>query len=315
MQGVSARSPVRSSDKALIEAANLAYHEAEASLYDASHPEILRCERTNWEVFSRRYLSNRNRPISVLDVGAGTGFVGSVLAEHLTSEDVYVGCDISREMLARLEDNMREATCAVLTVVAPADSLPFSGASFDVIVINSALHHVLDPIAALHEISRVLKPSGTFACMHEPNIRFAESPFSRAVARFSSFVASRLDRSARPPKSRPDYGPVFAHVNERLVVHGIIDTPLSTTEIQALVDVHSPTARGKYEVVGFDPYDWTKTVFHGWQKLEMKTYNQLGKLDPTAFLWRRTAERILGVLRPRAGSLFSLVFRRPRQLG
>ena len=60
------------------------------------------------------------------------------------------------------------------TVVAQAEDLPFDDASIDVVLMNAVLEHVEDPDACFAEISRVLKPGGSFVgyvafmeCFHE----------------------------------------------------------------------------------------------------------------------------------------------------
>lgn len=299
----------RTTDRHLIEAANIAYHEVEAELYDASHPEILWCERPHWEEFVKRYLSGERSAVTIIDIAAGTGFVGTVLAAQLRQGDRYVATDISREMLDKLCATLSPTPFAVETVVALADRLPLADGTADIVVINSALHHFPDTPGALREARRVLKPGGLLAVMHEPNIRFARSAFFRQVARFASVAASRFDPKG-PMEARPDYGQVFEHVNRRLTDQNLIREPLPQAEIQALVDVHSPTARGRYEEAGFDPMTWGGE-FRGWTVERFETYNFLGKLDPSARLWRRIAERILWRVAPHYGSLFSLVLRKP----
>ncbi|MBU2613211.1 glycosyltransferase [Patescibacteria group bacterium] len=309
-EGVSRPMYKRSIDSNLIEAANLAYHEAEAGLYDASHPEIIWCERLHWDDFAVRHVDSRPRPISILDIGAGTGFVGSVLKGHLHQGDRYVATDISPEMLEILKKNLEGCPCDVTTAIASADRLPSPERAFDIVVVNSAMHHFPDPEKCLEEAARVTKPGGIVVVMHEPNLAFASSPFSRLVASLSSVIAARID-VRKGNAVRPDYTSVFAHVNDRLMSGGFITEPLSRPEIQGLVDVHSPTARGRYEAVGFDVRTWLAGALSGWKLVRFETYNHLGKLDPNAFTWRRVIERVLGTFRPRKGSLFSFIARKP----
>ncbi len=205
----------RSQDRILIEAANVAYHEAEAGLYDASHPEILWCERAHWEAFAKRYLPPSHRACRILDIGAGTGFIGGGFGAFLKSDDLYMATDLSRDMLEVMRRNLVSFPALLETRMAKADHLPFADGTFDLVVINSALHHFPDVDASLCEAARVLVSKGVLGIMHEPNIRFSRSWISRQVARTTSVIASRIDRpSSHAP--RPDYGPVFAHVNECL---------------------------------------------------------------------------------------------------
>lgn len=98
----------------------------------------------------------------VLEVGCGPGHLSIDMAvDH--GLDV-TGLDLDPEMIARAQANTaRRAAGAehVPTFVAgDAAALPFSDASFDVVVSTFSLHHWSDPVAGLTEIARVLRPDG-----------------------------------------------------------------------------------------------------------------------------------------------------------
>lgn len=90
----------------------------------------------------------------VLDVGGGTGNYS--LALRAEGWDPLVA-DRSPEMLERA------AAKGLATVLADAQSLPFSDASFDAAMLVAMLHHVDDPRAALAEARRVVRPGGRVA--------------------------------------------------------------------------------------------------------------------------------------------------------
>jgi len=75
-----------------------------------------------------------------------------------------IASDITDEMLqeaAKLANARRLAN--VLTVTAPADALPFSDDSFDLVSCRLAAHHFPDLSAFVSEVHRVLKKGGRFA--------------------------------------------------------------------------------------------------------------------------------------------------------
>ena len=86
----------------------------------------------------------------VLEVGAGTGLN---LPFYAAGADVVL-TEPDAAMRARLRRR------GVEVVDAPAEALPFADASFDVVVSTLVLCTCADPIAAIGELRRVLRPGG-----------------------------------------------------------------------------------------------------------------------------------------------------------
>ncbi len=100
----------------------------------------------------------------VLDVGCGTGSYTRPLAERTRAS--IVAFDVTPEVLPQarkqIPDNAR-------VVAAEAAKLPFPDESFDAVVGNAVLHHLLPLEDSVPELVRVLKPGGRF-CFAEPNL-------------------------------------------------------------------------------------------------------------------------------------------------
>lgn len=92
----------------------------------------------------------------VADVGAGTGFLARGLVSQ--ARKVYV-IDSSPEMLAVARKNLA-AFNNVEYCQADGRRLPLPDACLDAALANMYLHHVPDPLAAISEMVRVLKPGG-----------------------------------------------------------------------------------------------------------------------------------------------------------
>ena len=92
----------------------------------------------------------------VLLVAVGTG----VDIRHFPAGCEVVGVDISEEMLRRASAR-RECQCGSLSLIrADALALCFEDSSFDTVVTSCTMCSVPDPVRALREIYRVLRPDG-----------------------------------------------------------------------------------------------------------------------------------------------------------
>lgn len=92
----------------------------------------------------------------VADVGAGTGFMAAGLAPLV--QQVHV-LDASQEMLAVARQNLAPFG-NIAYQHANGLALPMPDASLDTAFANMYLHHCPDPLAALRELVRTLRPGG-----------------------------------------------------------------------------------------------------------------------------------------------------------
>jgi ubiquinone/menaquinone biosynthesis C-methylase UbiE len=114
-----------------------------------------------------------DEPITVLEIGAGTGKLTEALVE--LGHEVHA-TDPDDAMLARLRARLPD----VPTSVASAERLPAADASYDVVVAGQAFHW-FDHDVALPEIARVLRPGGQLALVW--NQRDEQIPWVRKLGR------------------------------------------------------------------------------------------------------------------------------------
>lgn len=112
-------------------------------------------EATTRETLARVTIGPADR---VLDVGCGTGVLLQKL--HLGQPRTSLaGVDAVPEML---EVAHRRLPPSVDLRVASADRLPFADGSFDAVVSCNVFHYLREPVTALREMLRVLRPGGAF---------------------------------------------------------------------------------------------------------------------------------------------------------
>jgi SAM-dependent methyltransferase len=98
--------------------------------------------------------------MSLLDVGCGPGNITRGLFERVVPGRV-VGVDSSSEVIAQA--SAQHADVNLEWQVADAYDLPFDDNTFDVAHAHQVLQHLADPVAALAEMKRVVKPGGVVA--------------------------------------------------------------------------------------------------------------------------------------------------------
>ena len=107
-----------------------------------------------------------------LEIGAGTGYFSlNLLQAGIVREATCT--DISPGMVAALANNAERLGLEVRAARADAESLPFPGESFDLVLGHAVLHHLPDLGRAFAEFHRVLRPGGRIAFAGEPS-RFGD---------------------------------------------------------------------------------------------------------------------------------------------
>jgi ubiquinone/menaquinone biosynthesis C-methylase UbiE len=104
----------------------------------------------------RKVLVDRVRG-RVLEIGGGTG---ANLPFYPEGIDELVIAEPEEPMARRLEHKLVGHSLPARVVRAPAEELPFEDQSFDFVVSTLVLCTVDDPVRALGEIRRVLRPGG-----------------------------------------------------------------------------------------------------------------------------------------------------------
>ena len=100
----------------------------------------------------------------VLDLGCGPGQIPIMMAKRWPEMRI-TGLDAGPAMIAKARADAAAAGVAIdfeVLHIGPAGEsrLPHDDASFDIVLCNSVLHHLADPVGTLDEMARVARPAG-----------------------------------------------------------------------------------------------------------------------------------------------------------
>ncbi|WP_293032434.1 methyltransferase domain-containing protein [Natronococcus sp.] len=151
---------------------------------------------------------------TVLDVGCGTGFATEGLLEHV--EEVYA-VDQSEHQLEQAYAKFGKRAPPVHFHRGDAERLPFATDTFDVVWSSGSIEYWPNPILALREFRRVLKPGGQVLVVG-PN--YPENPIAQRLADammlfYDEYEADRMFKAAgfedvRHAFMGPEYEPEVA---------------------------------------------------------------------------------------------------------
>lgn len=135
----------------------------------------------------------------VLEVAPGPGFLAIELAK--LGPYRIVGLDISKSFVQIATDNAAKAGVGVTFREGNASSMPFDANAFDFVYCRSAFKNFSEPVEAISEMYRVLRPGGE-AVIHDLR-RDASSEGIKAAVRemglgwFNSFMTRWILHSLR----------------------------------------------------------------------------------------------------------------------
>jgi ubiquinone/menaquinone biosynthesis C-methylase UbiE len=130
----------------------------------------------------------------VLEVAPGPGYLAIEMARRRGLR--VTGLDISRTMVEIARSNAATAGVAVDFQHGDASVMPFADASFDLVVCQAAFKNFRQPVSALDEIHRVLRPRGV-AVIEDLDKEAAAADIaaevkSQGLRGFGAFVTRRI---------------------------------------------------------------------------------------------------------------------------
>ena len=311
--------------EALTQRVNELFHDAFKDEFEDTYCSLRFGEEERWLGVAKSFFKFKN-PVRVLDIGTGTGFVPSIVAAFLGEDDTLVCSDISGEILEVAKKKLTgKGFKSVFEFVKIERSIPYrlpvESSSVDAVTINQVLHHIHDTNGFLKEVDRVLKPGGLFFVGSEPNKRFYMNRFLRYNYNFLKYVMNpkylvylalrkmRLSEAAKKVyyyilhkdnSTRPKPEDRFQKINDSLLNEGLISSPLSSAEIETIVDAKWSSR------TDFNP----TLLLPNYNLMYLETYNHLNAVNVLHHESHilEAYDRRLHKLFPMDGSMFFAVY-------
>lgn len=117
---------------------------------DAFYPNV----ETRWDDRAfRDFIAQRlTKDAILLDLGAGAGVVPEMNFQGYAARI----CGVDPDPRVASNPHLDEGKVGL------GESIPYQPATFDVVIADNVLEHLVDPVAVFTEIARVLKPGGRF---------------------------------------------------------------------------------------------------------------------------------------------------------
>lgn len=152
-----------------------------------------------FRVLARSIASGLKARDVVLEIAPGPGYLAIELAK--LGEFRIVGLDISHSFVRIAQENAAKARVEVEFRQGNASELPFAANWFDFIACRAAFKNFGDPVGALREMHRVLRPGGTALIVDmrrdTTNSEIAEEVSKMNLSPVGAFLTRFILRSLR----------------------------------------------------------------------------------------------------------------------
>jgi len=122
------------------------------------YAKLTRKNLPDFEALAQRMAANLSPRARVLEIAPGPGYFAIALAKLGTFK--ITGLDISNTFVEIARRNAQDQNVSVDFQRGNASQMPFPDANFDLIVCRAAFKNFSEPVRALAEMRRVLRPGG-----------------------------------------------------------------------------------------------------------------------------------------------------------
>jgi SAM-dependent methyltransferase len=249
---IMARRGVCCSPEEFHDAVNVTFHNFEAEVYDQEHSDMWQSLPQEFERLAEDCagVTQENEELRLLDIGCGTGLatdslLKTALGKKIKSVDLL---DTSPTMLQQAVIRARNWAIPVTVNQGLVDSLP-KVEQYSLIVTCSVLHHVPDLPGFLSIVRSLQSSGGIYLHLQDPNGEYLNDPEYRRRAveaepqrllpkRISRFTPKRIFGRIYREIVGKQHDSYCEKTNRALLEKGVINSPLTVTEIYSITDIH-----------------------------------------------------------------------------
>ena len=252
------------------------------------------------------------------------GVLMLIFIEKYSKSNALLTCyDPSKEMLNCCRGKFNEIKPQSSVKVDFTDELKNYNNYYDIIMLNSVLHHIPDLAFFYEQASILLKNNGLLIIGHEPNQTFYNNKFLIVLSTCLKWFLSPkvllirlleklglknfLKSFMHLKKNREEK--IMDKINEIILSDGLIEKKLSADEIYQYIDYHSPTASGKLDKRrGFSKDSLQDFFGKNFAMLDYTTYDFLNIKSNSKFcVW---IDRLFSPWFYKSGSKFFLILKK-----
>jgi ubiquinone/menaquinone biosynthesis C-methylase UbiE len=156
-------------------------------------------QQRNAAVHGAFFLPHLHAGMTLLDCGCGPGTITAGLAEAV-APGLTIGVDLAVEQIELAKTNVAHGSAAnVRFEVQNVYALSYADATFDAVFAHALIGHLHDPVSALREMGRVLKPGGVIGVRDPDFAGFLLAPTDSLIdGAFDLYVRFRQDNGGDP---------------------------------------------------------------------------------------------------------------------
>ena len=273
--------PLKDTNTIIVET-NKIFHKLDAKNYDNKHPEIFGQLPPIYKEMCK--LLPNNKKLKILDFGCGTGFEATQLLNNLENIEILYCYDISDEMLGICKRKINNFKIMFINSI---DKIP-NDIKFDVLITNSLLHHLPQPLETIHKLNKFLYNDCFYIMGHEPSVRYYKNGDIQKMYELNSkkerITAMKILKEMRKTDPENFRKNLFHNVVDEndpykltaieTVAKGLFELIPSIGIIDKIVDCYVPHSSLTANAgIGFDFKDIE--LYGEWELVYSKTYNFL----------------------------------------